>query len=95
MNCFNENDKYFKLIPSFIKNKIVAKYLFKDIIKYHTRFFKAYLRADDCFIADVCRGLMPRRFKTHSDRVIYEEDQEIAEMYFILTGFIGIAFNSY
>ena len=27
--------------------------------------------------------------------MIYEEDQEVAEMYFVMEGFIGIAINSY
>jgi hypothetical protein len=37
---------------------------------------------------------LPRRFEaTEDDRIIYDEDQEVAEMYFIQDGFIGIGFS--
>ena len=37
---------------------------------------------------------MPRYFSdTGDDRIIYEEEQEVAEMYFIVKGFIGIGYN--
>ena len=40
---------------------------------------------------------MPRKFDSldNVDRIIYEEDQEVAEMYFINEGKVGIAINSY
>lgn len=40
---------------------------------------------------------MPRKFDSTDpvDRIIYEEDQEIAEMLFILEGKVGIAINQY
>tara|TARA_B110000285_G_C15070360_1_gene587549 strand:- start:260 stop:610 length:351 start_codon:yes stop_codon:yes gene_type:complete len=40
------------------------------------------------------KGFMPRYFSdTGDDRIIYEEEQEVAEMYFIVKGFIGIGYN--
>lgn len=42
------------------------------------------------------KGFMPRFFSdTGDDRIIYEEEQEVAEMYFIVKGFIGIGYNFY
>ena len=42
-------------------------------------------------------GLQPRFFdSTHpQDKVIYEEDQEVPEMYFIQKGLLGFAVNSF
>lgn len=97
MNIFNKEDQYQRLIPLFIKNKVIVKYLFKDVIKYHPRFFASSILKDSDFVAEICKGLMPRRFKVAdaSDRILIEEDSEIAEMYFISTGMVGIAFNSF
>lgn len=37
---------------------------------------------------------MPRRFLyTDDDKIIYDEDQEVDEMYFILDGFVGIGYT--
>ena len=37
---------------------------------------------------------MPRRFDANeNDKIIYEENQEVAEMYFVMKGFIGYAVN--
>ena len=35
---------------------------------------------------------MPRQFD-QEERVLYDEDQEVAEMYFVEEGFIGIGFS--
>ena len=37
---------------------------------------------------------MPRRFEpTDEDKIIYDEEEEVPEMYFITEGIIGIAFS--
>jgi len=97
MNCFNSHDEHYSLIPEYIKNKIISKYLFKDVVRYHTRFFTQAFKNDEHFIADICTGLMPRRFRAADpqDRVILEEDQDAAEMYFVQTGLVAIAFHSF
>ena len=55
------------------------------------------MRNDENFLSDIAKGMMPRRFQADhpNDRIIYEEDQEVAEMYFVQSGFIGIAVNQY
>jgi hypothetical protein len=47
------------------------------------------MRNDENFLSDIAKGMMPRRFQSDhiNDRVIYEEDQEVAEMYFVQSGF--------
>mmetsp|Transcript_5817 Transcript_5817/g.9296 ORF Transcript_5817/g.9296 Transcript_5817/m.9296 type:complete len:154 (+) Transcript_5817:1895-2356(+) len=49
------------------------------------------------FLYDFAMGMMPRKFDASDkqDRIIYDEDQEVAEMYFILEGFLGIAINQF
>lgn len=43
---------------------------------------------------DVVFGFMPRRFEPpDSDAVIYDEEDEVSEMYFLLEGVIEIAFS--
>lgn len=45
-------------------------------------------------MADFTIGFMPRKFNDiGEDRIIYEEEQEVAEMYFIVKGFVGIGYN--
>jgi len=86
-------------LPNYIKTKIIYQYLFKDIFDTHQRFFKPKtrptMRNDENFLSDIAKGMMPRRFQADhiNDRIIYEEDQEVAEMYFVQSGFIGIAVN--
>ena len=40
-------------------------------------------------------GFMPRRFEAldESDRIIYDEEYEVEEMYFISKGTVGIGFS--
>ena len=54
------------------------------------------MRNDEEFLIAIAKGLQPRTFNsTGHDRIIYEEDQEVAEMYFISEGEIGIGISSY
>ena len=55
------------------------------------------MRHDTRLLADIARGMIPRLFisSQSNDRVIYEEDQEVSEMYFVTKGLIGIAINNY
>ena len=43
---------------------------------------------------EVAKGFMPRIFKAEdpSDCIIFDEYQEVMEMYFITEGFIGIGY---
>ena len=80
-------------------------YLFEDIFYRFRRFFN--VRAEDSkigqeleldansrFLYDLSFGFMPRRFEaTIEDRIIYDEEDEVLEMYFILDGSVGIGYN--
>ena len=81
-------------IPEDIKIQIVCNYLFKDLFEGFTFFLQPEISADQKFLFSLSRGLMPRRFEPiDNDKIIYEENQEVAEMYFVMKGFIGYAVN--
>lgn len=71
-------------------------YLFEDIFseKVFKRFFNVETKDEKRFIYDVVFGFMPRKFEpTDEDKVIYDEEEEVIEMYLILEGAIEIAFS--
>jgi hypothetical protein len=43
---------------------------------------------------DVAFGLMPRHFTEHEgENIIYDEEEEVAEMYFITSGTVGVGYH--
>ena len=93
--ALNEEDDEFRAIPEDIKIQIVCNYLFKDLFGNFTFFLQPEIKADQKFLFALSRGLMPRRFDANdqNDKIIYEENQEVAELYFVMKGFIGYAVN--
>ena len=50
--------------------------------------------ADLAFLFEVSFGFMPRRFDPiEEDRVIYDEEDEVTEMYFITEGCVCVGFS--
>jgi hypothetical protein len=101
---FNSNDRVnylkngsvFSQLPEKIVKEMVADFIFADIFLQYKRFFRMEFLKEKEFLYDVAMGFMPRRFD-HSnpvDKIIYEEDQEVVEMYFVLNGQIGYAINA-
>jgi len=69
-------------------------YLFSDIFRQFKRFFNVDSSKETRFLYDVAFGFMPRKFEpTDDDKIIYDEEEEVPEMYFINEGIIGIAFS--
>jgi hypothetical protein len=49
---------------------------------------------DTQFIYDIAFGFMPRTFMTNDvDRLIYDEEDAVTEMYFITEGIVGVGFR--
>jgi hypothetical protein len=69
-------------------------YLFEDIFYNFKRFFIIESAEDSRFLYDSAFGFMPRSFDpTSDDKVIYDEEEEVQEMYFITQGTIGIGYS--
>lgn len=65
----------------------MSEYLFKDIFKMWGYFFHTKANRESKFLFDISFGFMPRRFEpTDEDKVIYDEEDDVPEMYFILEG---------
>jgi len=83
-------------MPGGIKRGIVIHYLFDDVFYNFRDFFchipdkgKKFLPTprDSKFLYEVAFGLKPRKFHAKDDEdLIYEEEEEVAEMYFITSG---------
>jgi hypothetical protein len=74
----------------------MTKYLFEDIFRKFYRFFNYSENKESRFLYDVAFGFMPRRFEpTDEDKIIYDEEDDVSEMYFILEGTIGVGYNLY
>jgi hypothetical protein len=69
-------------------------YLFSDVFKQFKRFFSVNSVKESRFLYDIAFGFMPRKFEPNEeDKVIYDEEEEVPEMYFITEGVVGIGFS--
>ena len=71
-------------------------YLFDDVFYNFRFFFNPQKYKDTKFLYDVAFGLKPRQFMEQEDGfVIYDEEEEVIEMYFVVSGTIGIGYHLY
>lgn len=100
-----EGDDFHRRMPGGIKRGIVIHYLFDDVF-YNFREFFCHIPAkgkkfaptprDSKFLYEVAFGLKPRKFHAKNDEdLIYEEEEEVAEMYFITSGEVAVGFSTY
>lgn len=70
-------------------------YLFSDVFIQFKRFFKVNLENETKFLYDIAFGFMPRKFECmhEEDKIIYDEEEEVQEMYFITEGTVGVGFS--
>lgn len=72
----------------------MAVYLFSDLFMQFKRFFQVDSVKDSRFLYECAFGFLPRKFDdTDEDRIIYDEEEEVLEMYFITEGVIGVGFT--
>lgn len=72
----------------------MTEYLFKDIFDKFPQFFNVQENKESRFLYDVSFGFMPRRFEaTKEDEIIYDEEDDVPEMYFIMEGHVGIGYG--
>ena len=88
------DDQYLESLPMKIKTQIMTVYLFQDVFLKFRRFFKVDTPDEMNFLYDIAFGFLPRHFlPSDDDKIIYDEEQDVTEMYFIEEGIIGIAFS--
>ena len=71
-------------------------YLFDDIFHNFRFFFNTQKYKDSKFLYDISFGLKPRRFEANDDeKLIYDEEDEVSEMYFIQEGTVSVSDKIY
>ena len=71
--------------------------MFDDVFYNFRFFFNPMKYKESLFLYDVAFGLMPRHF-THEkedESIILDEEEEVTEMYFIVSGQVGVGFHLY
>lgn len=73
----------------------MSVYLYSDTFLQFRRFFNVETQKETKFLYDIAFGFMPRYFSSQDidDKVIYDEEEEVLEMYFVTEGVIGVAFS--
>lgn len=84
-------------LPKSMKRKLMTNYLFEDIFKNFKFFFKTSQDSnrEQKFLYDISFGFLPRSFDPGADSedlVIYDEEDEVPEMYFCLEGVVHIGY---
>ena len=93
-----QKKEYFYSIPFNIQDHIMCAFLFEDIFKKTAFqvFFRSGTEFDANFPFEVAFGFMPREFLDDpNDRYILEEEGDVTEIYFIMSGHWAVCFDSY
>lgn len=88
--------EFLGMLPAQIKKSVLVHFLFDDIFYNFRYFFNPMKHKDSNFLYDVAYGLMPRQFSDRQDEnIILDEEEEVLEMYFIISGSVGIGYQLY
>jgi len=91
-----DNYQFLQELPKSLKKNIMVQFLYDDVFYNFKNFFKTRKYADSKFLYDVALNLSPRIFFPETHRcIIYDEEDEVAEMYFIMKGEVGIGFQTF
>lgn len=94
LQCLSTEEPFLEQLPNRLKNQIMTVYLFSDVFEKFKRFFNVDTVKESRFLYEVSFGFMPRKYEpTEDDKVVYDEEEEVAEMYFFTEGAIGIGFT--
>jgi len=93
LGYLSRDDEYLNALPRSIKRLIMVHYLFDDVFYQFRLFFDTQKNWDSKFLYDIAFGFKPRNFIASRDtRLIYDEEEVVSEMYFIMKGEVGIGF---
>jgi hypothetical protein len=78
-------------LPESVREKLMIKYIFIDIFENFSYFFKSSQdkKIHQKFIYELSKGFLPRNFNPFSDKsdeYIYDEEDDVPEMYFCIEG---------
>jgi potassium voltage-gated channel Eag-related subfamily H protein 8 len=89
----SKDNEFLNALPRSIKRNIMITYLWEDVFDRFRFFFNSLKYKDSKFLFDISFGLKPRLFEAKNDnKLIYDEEDEVSEMYFIMEGTIGIGY---
>ena len=72
----------------------MTQYLFSDVFERFSRFFKVKGKDQSRFLYDIAFGFLPRTFAPEGDdRIIYDEEDDVTEMYFVTDGVIAVCYS--
>ena len=93
--CLSSQEEYLESLPKKLKTQIMTSYLFSDIFKKFKKFFQVGSVKETKFLYDIAFGFMPRKFEhlDDQDKILYDEEEDVTEMYFIIEGIVGVGFN--
>ena len=83
-------------LPKTMRRRLLTSYIFEDVFHKFMHFFKSRERKESKFLYDIAFGFLPRHFNPQADpddKILYEEEAEVPEMYFALEGKIGVGFT--
>jgi hypothetical protein len=96
LNQVQKDNEFINALPGSIKRGVIVHYLFDDIFYNFRIFFNPQKYKDSKFLYDVAFGLMPRNFSEKDDEnIIFDEEEEVLEMYFIISGTVGVGYHLY
>jgi len=83
-------------LPRSIRRGLIVHYFFDDIFYKFRFFFNTQKNRDSKFLYDIAFGLKPRSFSEKvGENMIYDEDEEVLEMYFITAGTVDVGYVMY
>ena len=91
LSSVSKDDKYMSALPISIKRTIMINYLFQDVFYKFRQFFHTFEQRENEFLYDISFGFLPRKFE--ENEIIYDEEDEVPEIYFIMEGNIGVGFR--
>ncbi|CDW87085.1 cation channel family protein [Stylonychia lemnae] len=91
---FTNNKPLPKSLSAQIENHFGYFWANDRLASLSQMFFNTQENRESRFLYDVSFGFMPRKFEpTEEDKIIYDEEEEVPEMYFIVEGQIGIGYS--
>ena len=79
------------MIPKKLKKEMIIDFIFKELFIYN-RMMEPFIKERE-FLYEISLGFMPRLFLADDieDRIIYDQEDEVEELYYMKDCRVGIA----